>query len=139
MTTILTSFAPSSPLTAAANRTNAVAGESISFSAAGNDTPSDMSGLKFSWSFGDGGTGSGANVTHVFATEGSYNVRVEVSDPDGEKAESMIAVQILPQKKPAPAPTGGPDIALVAAGAAAAAIIATVAAFAVLRARASRR
>jgi PKD domain-containing protein/dockerin type I repeat protein/cellulase (glycosyl hydrolase family 5) len=34
----------------------------------------------FSWSFGDGSTGSGANVTHVFGSTGSYNVTLTVVD-----------------------------------------------------------
>jgi len=122
-------------VTLAANRTTAVAGESISFGATGNDTPSDMAGLTYNWRFGDGGTASGTNATHMFATEGSYTVRVEVTDNNGEKAEASQAVQITPQKKPAPAPPSGPNIGLVAGGAVAAAVMVVVVVAVVLRRR----
>ena len=36
--------------------------------------------LSYKWDFGDGATGSGASVTHVFAVTGVYNVNVSVSD-----------------------------------------------------------
>ena len=34
----------------------------------------------FNWSFGDGGTSTGANTTHAYTTSGSYNVTLAVSD-----------------------------------------------------------
>ena len=122
-------------VTLAANRTTAVAGESISFSATGNDTPSDLAALTCSWRFGDGGTGAGANATHVFATEGSYTVRVEVADNNGEKAEASVTVQVLPQKKAAPPPSGGPNMALVAGVAVAGVVMVVVVAAVLLRRR----
>jgi PKD repeat protein len=126
-------------VTAAANRTTAWAGGTISFNATGNDTPSDMPALNFIWHFGDGASAGGANVTHLFSKEITYNVRVEVTDPEGEKAEAQLTVVISPQKKPAPAQAGGPDIAIVAGGIIAAVIIAIVLLAALFRGRAARR
>jgi PKD repeat protein len=52
-------------------------GETVSFDAASSTgTPSS-----FSWDFGGGVTKSGAQVTHVFAAEGTYTVRLEVGKP----------------------------------------------------------
>jgi len=124
---------------AAANRTTAVAGETISFNATGYDTPSDMAQLTFLWTFGDGSDAGGMNATHAYRTEGKYNARVQVSDPEGEKAEALLTVEILPQKKPAPPQAGGPNIAFVAGGVIAAVIIAAVLLAVLLRGRAARR
>nr|MDO8114097.1 PKD domain-containing protein [Candidatus Sigynarchaeota archaeon] len=36
------------------------------------------------WTFGDGGTSTSMNPAHVYALEGSYSVRVNVTDTDGD-------------------------------------------------------
>ena len=51
----------------------------VHLSAAGStDSPGDQ--LSFSWNFGDGTTGQGADVTHTYARGGAYQVRVLVDD-----------------------------------------------------------
>jgi PKD repeat protein len=122
-------------ITAAADRTTAVTGETISFNSTGYDTPSDMAQLTFLWTFGDGATAGGMNVTHAYRTEGKYNARVQVSDPEGEKAEAMLTVEILPVKKPVQPQAGGPSITFVAGGVIAAVIIAAIALAVFLRRR----
>jgi PKD repeat protein len=117
------------------NRTTALVGGAMAFCATGNDTPTDMLSLKYTWNFGDGATATGASVTHAYLTEGKYNVRVEVSDPEGEKAEALLTVYIYPAKKPAPAQPGGPNITLLVGGAVAAAAIAAVVLVVLLRRR----
>jgi hypothetical protein len=52
---------------------------SYSFTAQGARDP-DGDSLTYSWNFGDGGTGSGQSATHVYATAGSFNVSLTVSD-----------------------------------------------------------
>jgi PKD repeat protein len=110
---------------AASDRTSAKTGEKIGFSANGTDTPSDILGLRFSWDFGDGARAEGRNVIHTYTVEGRYNVRLEVTDPDGEKGEAQLAVDISSAKNAAAPPAGGPSIAIVA-GVAAVAIIGSI-------------
>jgi DNA/RNA endonuclease G (NUC1) len=43
----------------------------------------DGDALTFSWNFGDGETGNGANVTHTYAAAGTYTVRLTVTDVRG--------------------------------------------------------
>jgi PKD repeat protein len=46
------------------------------------DTPSDLPLLVYIWSFGDGTTGAGSSVDHVYTDEGSYTVTLTVTDDD---------------------------------------------------------
>jgi DNA/RNA endonuclease G (NUC1) len=56
--------------------------ESISMSGAGSTDP-DNDALTYSWSFGDGATATGVDVTHAYSAGGTYNVRLIVADPLG--------------------------------------------------------
>lgn len=49
-----------------------------SFNASASDPDNDP--LTISWNFGDGGTGSGATTTHVFASPGTFSVTYTVAD-----------------------------------------------------------
>jgi hypothetical protein len=65
---------------------------SITFNAAASDPDGDA--LTYTWNFGDGSTGSGASASHVFATSGTFNVSVEVSDAKNLKATGSGSVTI---------------------------------------------
>jgi ELWxxDGT repeat protein len=45
-----------------------------------HSTDADGDPLAFAWTFGDGGTGTGSTVSHVYAADGDYPVTLEVSD-----------------------------------------------------------
>lgn len=47
---------------------------------ASSDTDGTITG--YQWIFGDGGTGSGVKVSHVYSAEGTYNVTLSVTDND---------------------------------------------------------
>jgi hypothetical protein len=49
--------------------------------------------LSYSWSFGDGVSANGQTVTHVFATEGTFNVTLTVTDNRGSSATAAVVVQ----------------------------------------------
>ncbi len=54
---------------------------SASFSAAATDVVGDT--VSYAWDFGDGGTATGASVTHIWANSGDYTVTLTASDEDG--------------------------------------------------------
>jgi hypothetical protein len=67
-----------------------IAGHPVLFDASGsfnskNTTAAYMSGLNYSWSFGDGGTSSGLtpSASHSYASTGNYLVRLTVTDEHG--------------------------------------------------------
>ncbi len=57
-------------------------GETISFSAAGFPYNFGCGAHSFSWTFGDGTTGSGQTTTHAYATKGPYTVALYIVGPD---------------------------------------------------------
>ena len=62
-----------------ANPKNAPTNTPISFSSAGSYDPEGVT-VTYAWTFGDGGSSTTANPTHSFSTNGSFNVRLDVSD-----------------------------------------------------------
>ncbi len=70
--------------------------ESVSF----NGTASALGGpvSSYAWSFGDGGTSTGAQPTHVYAVPGTYLVSLAVTDPTGNirtACESMTVASAV--------------------------------------------
>jgi len=117
---------------AAAERPAAKTGEVLRFTGDGNDTSSDRAQLKLTWLFGDGQSATGANVSHAFTTTGRYTVRLEVSDPEGEKAVARLTVDVTPAKKTEQAPAG-PNYALIGGGVAAVIVVVAIVAVLVTR------
>lgn len=69
----------------------ALAGEQTVLAASGTDA----NPISYEWSFGDGGSASGAVVPHVFATPGSYQVAVTATDSGGNSATKQATVEVV--------------------------------------------
>ncbi len=64
----------------------------VTFDASETADP-DGDKLRYNWQFGaDEGSGSGAQVTHVFEEPGVYTVELEVVDRDGLKSQDQIKI-----------------------------------------------
>jgi len=67
----------------------------------------------YTWDFGDGTTGSGAQVSHTYATPGTYTLVLIVEDQFGETDRTSKTVYVLPAETDGPtavinaAPTSG--------------------------------
>lgn len=53
--------------------------------------------VSYQWDFGDGSTGSGAIVHHTYATTGTYQVALTVTDNDGTSNTASISVAVVKQ------------------------------------------
>ena len=70
------------------------AGEELTFTGQAEDLGEDQ--LTYLWSFGDGETAEGAEVTHVYTDSGDYTVILTVTDDDGADATNEEGVQVTP-------------------------------------------
>ena len=66
---------------------------SLIFDGSGSGDP-DGSVVSHSWSFGDGTTGSGASVSHLWANPGTYSVVLTVTDNMGATASDTASVVV---------------------------------------------
>lgn len=83
------------PPTAAVNGPySAMRHESIAMSAAGSSDP-DGDALTHAWSFGDGATATGRDVTHVYTQAGTFTVTVTVTDPRGLISSATTTATII--------------------------------------------
>ncbi len=78
---------------ASANPASANINQAISFSALGSNDPNG-SITSYAWNFGDGSSGSGLNASHTYASAGTFNVILTVTDNCGATAAKTISVSI---------------------------------------------
>ena len=81
----------------------ALAGSVVTFAAAAS-APEPNDPLSFHWSFDDGGSATGASVSHVFATTGTHSATVTITDMLGFTAARTIAVDVTAAPAAAAAP-----------------------------------
>jgi|GEM_PF-1039361 len=83
VTTPTISSSPSSPR----------AGQAVSF--VGKATSSKGLAITYQWQFGDGGTATGSNVSHTYASAGTYNVSLTAQDNNGNTATATLQQTIM--------------------------------------------
>jgi len=74
--------------------------EEITFDASGSHD-SDDDELEYQWHFGDGESAIGKKVTHKYTEEGTYTVKLKVTDSKGESSEDSTTVKIESDKQKA--------------------------------------
>jgi PKD repeat protein len=74
-------------------------------------TDSDGTVVGYAWDFGDGGTASVANPTHVYAASGSYTATLTVTDDNGATGTSTVAVTVVDNLAPTAAAAVTPSTA----------------------------
>lgn len=82
-------------ITAAANRTYAVPGMLVAFSA--NASGGTGGPYTYAWTFGDGGSEAGPSVAHAYGAAGTYPVDVVATDQSGYSNSTFVTkVVVLP-------------------------------------------
>ena len=67
-------------------------GQTVNFTAGGTDPDNDA--LTYTWNFGDGTTGTGAAISHVYTVAGIINVTVTIDDGVGGTTTSTLMVTV---------------------------------------------
>ena len=85
-------FSPSAPTTF----------QAVFFDASGTKDEGVACGnnCSYTWSFGDGSSGSGINVEHEFRTAGSFTVTLRVTDMRGQSTQTTQTLNIAPGTPP---------------------------------------
>jgi PKD repeat protein len=83
-------------------------GSPVTFSATASG---GAGGYTYGWNFGDGGTGTGSSVTHIYNGTGNYPVKLTVVDSKGNTATETIYVTVY---SPSTSSSGWPTSAWVA-------------------------
>src|SRR3989344_3249646 len=65
---------------------------SVDFSVTATDP--EVSLLTYSWTFGDGGTSTEQNPTHVYTQNGQYSARVTVSDDTNQTLSNLLTIVV---------------------------------------------
>jgi subtilisin-like proprotein convertase family protein len=68
-------------------------GQSVNFIGSGTFSNSSA-GATYLWNFGDGSTATGTSVNHVFNNEGSYQVSLKITDPNGCSNSNSAGVSV---------------------------------------------
>lgn len=55
-------------------------------------TDPENAGLTYSWSYGDGSTGTGARSSHVYSASGTYTAVLKVTDPGGLSSTASTTI-----------------------------------------------
>lgn len=79
------SFAPSSPTT----------NQVVSFDASASQPTPGRSIVSYTWTFDDGATAGGVQATHSYASAGTYNVLLTVTDSAGQKSSVTHGVPVV--------------------------------------------
>lgn len=69
-------------------------GTTVNFNASASTAPFGRTIVSYDWNFGDGGTASGVNASHVFAAEGTFTVTLTVTDSTGRRGIRSVTLNV---------------------------------------------
>ncbi|MEU4560153.1 PQQ-dependent sugar dehydrogenase [Actinoplanes sp. NPDC023936] len=78
---------------AAGTPTSGQAPLTVTFSSAGSSDP-EGGALTYSWAFGDGTSSSAANPSKTYGANGTYNVTLTVTDPQGATGTASVQIGV---------------------------------------------
>jgi len=105
------------PVAVPGNDTNVAAGEPVRLNGTASYDPDGWI-AKYEWSFGDGTSGQGEAVTHVYTRPDKYKAELKVTDDSGANGTAYLTVDVAgASATPPQAKSGGPQGIIILAGA----------------------
>ena len=106
-TTTATITALSPPVAVPGGPYTGTVNQPIVFNGSASSDP-NQSTLTYAWTFGDGGTATGATPSHTYTTAGSYQATLTVTDALAQSASATATVTVSPAAQAPRAVPGGP-------------------------------
>jgi len=91
--TVSTGSTPQAPIARPGGPYSGTVNASVSFDGSASSDP-DGRVVSYDWRFGDGGTASGAEALHAYATAGTYTVTLTVTDDSGQTASATTTATV---------------------------------------------
>jgi chitodextrinase len=91
--TVSTTSSPQPPTARSGGPYSGTVNVALAFNGSSSSDP-DGSVVSHDWNFGDGGTASGAQVMHTYATAGTYTVTLTVTDDSGLTASATTTAAV---------------------------------------------
>jgi hypothetical protein len=98
-----------------ATPTSQTPGTAVSFDASASTSPQPP--LSYDWDFGDGSTATGQLASHAYSAAGTYTVRLQVRDGNGDESEARQQVTIANNTTGAPSVTTNAASSVTTSGA----------------------
>ena len=95
------------PVANAGQNRTVTQGENVTFD--GTSSYDNFGIASYSWDFGDGGSGTGSNVTHAFNSVGNFTAVLTVQDVAGNSATSNANITVEASSSPTPGPSTTPS------------------------------
>jgi PKD repeat protein len=78
---------------ATATPTSGTAPLAVNFNGSGSSDP-DGTVTSYAWTFGDGGSATGATTSHTYVTAGNYTAQLTVTDNQGASASTTVGIVV---------------------------------------------
>jgi len=86
--------------------------EAVTFDGRGSSDPDGGAIQSWNWDFGDGSTGMGETVTHVYGAIGTYDVQLTVTDDEGQTSTAVMITATVQDRPVVKRKSGGGTISL---------------------------
>jgi len=81
--------------------------EAITFDGRGSSDPDGGAIQSWEWDFGDGSTGTGETVTHIYRTVGTFTVQLTVTDDEGQSSTAVTTTATVQNRPVVTRSSGG--------------------------------
>ena len=111
-TVMVTVVVAAPPLADPSGPYNGFTNEAVTFDGRGSSDPDGGAIQSWNWDFGDGSTGMGETVTHIFGAIGTYDVQLTVTDDEGQTSTTVMTTATVQDRPVVKRKSGGGAISL---------------------------